>query len=58
MGPHCGTMDGYKIRPTMQYGWSGWLMNMPVHVWGDLCDGTKIKVTLGNGLKKVGREAV
>ena len=50
-----GTMDGGKIRPCLQYGWSEWLMNMPIRTRCDLHGGTKIEVTPGYGLKKVGR---
>ena len=45
MGPPCRMKDGTKMSPTVQYGWSRWLMNMLVRVWGDLHDKTKIKVT-------------
>ena len=44
MAPPCGTMDGGKIWPTMQYGWSRWLMNMPIHTRGDSHDGTQTGV--------------
>ena len=56
MGPPCGTVDGCKIRPSLQYGYSVWPMNMPIQTRVDLCGGTQIEVTSGNDLKKVGRE--
>ena len=52
------TVDGGKIRPSLQYGWSGWLVNIPIHTLFDLCDGMQIEVTPRNGSKKVGREEV
>ena len=52
MVPPCGTMDGDKIRPNVQYGWSGWLMNMPIHINGDSRGGTKIRVTSRKWPKK------
>ena len=45
MGPPCEMMDGSKIRETMQYGWSGGLVNMPIHTKGDSHDGAQIGVT-------------
>ena len=44
MGHPCGMMDGHKIWPTVQYGWSGCLVNMPIHKMGDSCDGTQVEV--------------
>ena len=58
MGPPYKTMDGGKIRPILQYGWTIWLVNMPKHTRCDSCGGTQNNVTLGNGPKKVGREAI
>ena len=55
MGPPCGMMDGGKIRPSLQYRWRGWLVNMPIHTRFDSCGGTQIEVTLGNG-PKIDRE--
>ena len=40
VGPPCGMVDGGKIRPSLKYGWSGWLMNMPIRTSFDLCGGT------------------
>ena len=51
-------VNGIKIRPSLQYGWSRWLVNMPIHTSFDLHGVTQIEVTLRNGPKKVGREAV
>ena len=51
-GAPCGSMDGSKIWPTMQYGWSGGLVNMPIHTMGDSCDGTQIEV---NSRKWIGK---
>ena len=48
----CGMVDGDKIRPSLQYGWSGWLVNIPIHTRFDLRRGTQIEVTPGNGLEK------
>ena len=45
MGPAYRMMDGGKIWPTVQYKWSGWLMNMPIHTRGDSCNDTQIGVT-------------
>ena len=58
MGPPCETMDGDKISPTMQYGWSGKLVSMPICTRDDSRGGMQIKVTSGNVSKKIGREAV
>ena len=58
MGPPCGTMDDGKIWPTVQYGWSGGLVDMQIHTRGDSRGKTQIEVSLGNGPKKVGRELV
>ena len=44
MGPPCGTMYGGKIYPTMQYGWSRWLMNIPIPIVGDSHGSTQIEV--------------
>ena len=55
VGPPCGMMDGSKIRPSLQYGWNGWFVNMLVHTRVDLCGRTQIEVTLGNG-PKISRE--
>ena len=49
MGPPCGMMDGGKIWSTVQYGWSGWLVNMPIHTMGDSRNGTQIEAIAGNG---------
>ena len=38
--PPCGTMDGSKKCPTMQYGWIKWIMNIVIHTKGDSHDGT------------------
>ena len=43
-GPPCGTMDGGNIWLIMQYGWIGWIVNMPIHTMGVSCDGTQIEV--------------
>ena len=51
VGPPSGMMDGGKIRPSLQYGWSGLLMNMPIHTRCDLHGGTQIEVTLANSPK-------
>ena len=40
VGTPCGTVDGGKIRPSLQYGWSGWLANMPIHKMIDSRGGT------------------
>ena len=59
MGPPCGMMDGGKIWPSVQYGWSIGLFNMPIHTMGDSHDGTQIEVTSRKCPKKiVGREVV
>ena len=58
MGPPCGMMNGGQIWSTVQYGWSEWLMNMPMHTKWGLRGGTQIEVTSGNGPKRVGREVV
>ena len=39
MGPPCEMMDGGKIWPTVYYGWSGLIVNMPIHTKGDSHDG-------------------
>ena len=44
LGPPYGTMDGGKKWLTVQYGWSKWLVNMPIHTRGDSRDGTQIEV--------------
>ena len=56
--PPCKMINGGKIRPSLQYGWSEWIVNMPIHTRCGLHGGTKIEVTPRNVLKKVGREAV
>ena len=58
VGPPCRMMDGGKIRTSLKYGWSRWLVNMPIHTRFDLHGGTQIEVITGNGPKKVGREAI
>ena len=40
LGPPCGMVDGSKIRPSLQYGWSGLLVNMPIYTRLDLRGGT------------------
>ena len=45
MDPPCGTMDRSQRWLAMQYGWSGWLVNIPIHIEGDSCDGVQIEVT-------------
>ena len=52
MPPPCRMMDGGKIRTTVQYGWSRWLVNMSIHIRGDSHGDMQIEVTLGNGPKK------
>ena len=52
MGLPCRMMDGGEICPTVQYGWSGWLMNMPIHTKGDSHDGTQINVASRKWSKK------
>ena len=47
MGSPCEVMDGSKMRPNLQYGWSEWLMNMSIHTKGGSRDGTQIIVTFG-----------
>ena len=51
MGPPYGTMDGGQIWPTVQYGWSEGLVNMPIHTRCDLRGETQIEVTPGNCLE-------
>ena len=58
MGPPYGKMHGGKIRSSLQKRWSRWLVDMPIHTSCDLHGGMQIKVTPGNGPKKVGRESV
>ena len=43
-GPPCGMMDGSKKWPTMQYGWSEWIVNIVIHTKGYSQDGTQIVV--------------
>ena len=52
LGPPCGTMDGSKKWPTVQYGWSEWIVNMVIHTKGDSHDGTQIVVTYGKWPRK------
>ena len=52
MGPPSGMMDGGKIWPTMQYEWSRWLMNMPIHTKGDSLVGMQIEVNSKKWPKK------
>ena len=40
-----------KIRPILQYGSSGGIMNMPIRIRRDSRGGTKIEVNPGNGPK-------
>ena len=58
VGPPCGMVNGRKITLSLQYGWSGGIMNMQLPTRFDLRGGTQIEVTLGNGRKRVGLEAV
>ena len=58
LGPHCEMMYAGKISPSLQYGWSGWLVNMPIRTRFDSHGGTQIELTLGNGPKNRGRVAV
>ena len=55
VGPPCRMMDGGKIRPSLQYGWSGWIMNMPIHTRCDSLGSMQIEVTLRNAPKNIGR---
>ena len=48
----CGMMDGSKKWPTVQYGWSEWIVNMVIHTNGDSHDGTQIVVTSGKWPRK------
>ena len=52
MVPPCGTMDSGQMWPAMQYGLSGWLVNIPIHTKGDSRDGTQIEVTSGKLFEK------
>ena len=52
MGPPCGMMDGSKKWPTVQYGWSEWIVNMVIHTNGDSHDGMQIVVTSGKWARK------
>ena len=52
VGPPCRMINGGKIMEILQYGWSGGLMNMPIHKGFDLLGGTEIKLSLGIGTKK------
>ena len=45
-------MDSGKRWPIMQYGWSGWLVNMPIPTMGDSHDGTQIEVNSRKLLEK------
>ena len=36
MVPPYTMMDGGKVRPIVQYGWSGGLGNMQIHTMGDV----------------------
>ena len=58
VGPPCGMVNGGKIRTSLEYGWSGCLMNMPIHVGFDLRGSMQIKVTPGNDPRKVEREEI
>ena len=45
VAPPFGAMDGGKKWPTVQYGWSTWIVNMPIHIMVDSCDETQMEVT-------------
>ena len=51
VGPPCEMVGGGKVRPCLQYGWSRWLVNMPIHTRFDFHGGIQIKATKGNGPK-------
>ena len=45
MVPPCRIMDSDQRWPAMQHVWSGWLVNIPIHIEGDSRDGAQIGVT-------------
>ena len=58
MGLPCKMMNGSKIWPTVQYGWSRWLVNMPIHTRGDAHGGTQIETTFMKWPEKSGEESI
>ena len=44
MVPPCGMMNGGQKWLVVRYGWSRWLVNMPIQTKGDSCGGMQIGV--------------